>query len=316
VRRCEAALMDLRASAALLFTVVIWGIGPVFLRTLSVDLGAGDHLVIRYSIVSVIYIAILAATGGWRMSWRDWPRLAIISFIGMAGYNLGSAFGFERIGAGIGSLIIGTQPLLIAVLGSLIGKERLSTAVVVGLALAFLGTALLVWNDVGVAQGGYRFLTGALLVFLCGVAWAIYVVVSKPLIRTYGSLSVTALSIVLASIAMIALLAKPSTVTTATAMTLPNWLDMAFIVGPSTLLAAITWNYGAARLPSAAAGAFLYFVPVIGVAAGVLVLGEKLTAGMLAGGALILVGVAIAQFAPLLRKTRLAPSAAVGGRKG
>ena len=120
--------MDMRAVSALLFTVVVWGIGPVFLRTLSVDLGPADHLAIRYSIVSVLYLILLAIFGRAAIERADWPRLLIISIVGMVGYNLGSAFGFERVTAGIGSLIIGTQPLLIALFGTLISRERLPPA--------------------------------------------------------------------------------------------------------------------------------------------------------------------------------------------
>ncbi len=286
---------------ALLFTVVVWGLGPVFIRTLSVDLGPADHLAIRYTLVSLIYGAGLIVTGGWRIERRDWPRLLIVSLIGMVGYNLGSAFGFELVSAGIGSLIIGTQPLLIALLGSAIGRERLGLASVVGLAVAFTGTGLLVWKDLGAGSDSGSFLLGCALVFLCGVAWAVYVVVSKPLIRKYGSYSITAMSISIASVAMLALLARPTTLATVQSMSTRNWLDMAYIVIPSTLIATITWNYGASRLPAAASGAFIYLVPIIGVFAGALLLGETITPGMLTGGGLILIGVAIAQFAPLVR---------------
>ena len=99
--------MDTRAITAMLFTVVVWGVGPVFLRSLSVELGPADHLAIRYSIVTVIYVTLLAVFGGWRIEKQDWPRLLVISLIGMIGYNIGSAFGFAHVTAGIGSLIIG-----------------------------------------------------------------------------------------------------------------------------------------------------------------------------------------------------------------
>jgi hypothetical protein len=60
--------------------VVDLGRGPVFLRTLSVELGPSDHLAIRYAIVGAIYVASLAIFGGWRIDREDWPRLlAIIS---------------------------------------------------------------------------------------------------------------------------------------------------------------------------------------------------------------------------------------------
>ena len=44
-------------------------------------------------------------------------------------------------------------------------------------------------------------------------------------------------------------------------------------------------------------GAFLYLVPVIAVIAGAIVLEEEITGSVVAGGAMILAGVAIAEFA-------------------
>lgn len=293
--------MDIRALLALLFTVIIWGIGPVFIRTLSVDLGPADHLAIRYTIVTLVYASGLAIFGGWRIERRDWPRLAIISTIGMVGYNLGSAFGFELVSAGIGSLIIGTQPLLIAAMAAIVARERLTPVAMLGLAIGFTGTVLLVWKDVGVAGDATDFLKGSVFIFLCGLAWAVYVVVSKPLIQKYGSYSITAISISLASLIMVPMMARTSTLDTLVAMTPRNWFDMAYIAILSTLVATITWNYGAGRLPAAASGAFIYLVPIIGVGAGALILGEAVTPGMLLGGSLILAGVAIAQFGPMIR---------------
>ncbi len=290
-----------KAILALLFTVVIWGIGPVFIRSLSVALGPADHLAIRYTLVCALYLSGLAIMGGWRIERRDWPRMLVISVIGMVGYNLGSAFGFELVSAGIGSLIIGTQPLLIAAMGAFAARERLSPMAMLGLAIGFTGTVLLVWKDVGVSGKTGDFIIGSTLIFLCGVAWSVYVVASKPLVQKYGAFSITALSISLGSLIMVPLFARTGTLDTLHAMTAGNWLDMAYLAILSTVIATITWNYGAARLPAAAAGAFLYLVPILGVGAGAVMLGEPVTPGMMAGGGLILLGVAIAQFGPLLR---------------
>ncbi len=293
------------ASLALVFTVVVWGIGPVFIRTLSVDLGPGDHLVIRYTLVTILYLAGLAILGGWRIARQDWPRLLTISLIGMVGYNLGSAFGFERAPAGVGSLIIGTQPLLITAFGTLLAREPLTLPAIIGLVAAFAGTALLAWNDLLAADDGGSMVMGGLFIFLSGVAWAIYVVAAKPLIRTYGTYPITALSISIASLVMVSALARPATLATVQAMSARNWLDMAYIAVLSTFIATITWNYGAARLSAAASGAFIYLVPIIGVAAGATMLRETVTPGMMAGGALIIAGVAIAQIGPRMQGTPL-----------
>ena len=304
--------MDPRALAAMLFTIVVWGVGPVFLRTLSVELGPADHLAIRYSIVAAIYAACLAIFGGWRIDRADWPRLLVISLIGMIGYNIGSAFGFAHVSAGIGSLIIGTQPLLIALMGSLIASERLTLAALIGLPVGFLGVVLLVWQDLGVSGDAQGFLLGSALIFLSGLAWAVYVVVSKPLIQKYGSFSISAMSLTLCSVVMVPMLARASTLDTLAAMSVRSWLELGYIAILSTMVASISWNWAAARMTAAAAGAFLYLIPIIGVAAGALILGERLTSGMIMGGALILAGVAIAQFGDRLSLgSKLAALAAV-----
>ncbi len=296
--------MNRRAFLAILFAVSIWGMVPVFIRTLSVDLGPVDHLVIRYTLVCVAYLAGLAVMGGWRIERPDWPRLLVLAMAGI-GYSLTSAYGFEHVPAGIGSLIIGTEPLLIAILGAVIAKEKLSPQAIAGLAVAFAGTTLLVWNDLGMTGGGKSFLRGCLLVFLSALAFAVYVVASKPLIRKYGSYSIAAHSTLLSSAVLLILLARPATLATVAVMTPRNWFDMAYVVILSTFLSSIAWNYAASRLPAATSGAFLYFIPVIGVVAGAAILGEKITLAMLAGGALILLGVAVVQLSPRMRGTQL-----------
>jgi drug/metabolite transporter (DMT)-like permease len=60
-------------------------------------------------------------------------------------------------------------------------------------------------------------------------------------------------------------------------------------------------------MESSIAGVFLYVQPVVAALGGILLLGESLTWPLLLGGALIIAGVAIAQFGPLMRRTRLSP---------
>ena len=80
---------------------------------------------------------------------------------------------------------------------------------VIGLIIGFLGIVLLVWHDLGISNDGWGFLLGCTMIFLSGTAWAIYVVVSKPLIRKYGSYSISAMSISLCSVVMVPMLARP-----------------------------------------------------------------------------------------------------------
>ena len=80
---------------------------------------------------------------------------------------------------------------------------------------------------------------------------------------------------------------------------------------PTISLPSPVVNVTSAPDAAAAAGAFLYLVPPIGVLAGAVMLGEPVTQGMVIGGLLILAGVAIAQFGSYLTaSSRLAALAA------
>ena len=55
-------------------------------------------------------------TGKWRIARADWPRLLVISIVGVFGYSTASVYGFATVPAGIGGLIYATQPLFIVLL--------------------------------------------------------------------------------------------------------------------------------------------------------------------------------------------------------
>ena len=288
---------------AMIFTMLVWGIGPVFIRSLSVGLGAADALVIRYTMVSIGYAIGLYVVSRTPIERQDWPRLLFISIVGIFGYNLGSVFGFELVPAGVGGIIIGTQPLLIVLIAAIISRTVPTPAAIAGLLIGFAGTALLFWNDLMFEddQGGLAL--GAIYIFLSGLAWAFYVVLAKPLILKYGTYQITAITILLATVPILSFTSF-GTFETLFTMTRRQWLEMFYMVVIASLIATVTWNYAASRLSSVATGAFLYLVPAIAVAAGTLILGEVVTPSMVVGGALILLGVAVTQYSDAIM-TRL-----------
>jgi drug/metabolite transporter (DMT)-like permease len=283
--------------AALLLTTVIWGVTPVFLRSLSVGLGPADALVIRYIPIALTCIVILVATGKWRIAPADWPRLLVISIIGISGYSIASVYAFAMVPAGIGGLIYATQPLFIVMLAVTMLGERLTLAVLLGLALACAGTVLLVWNDLAAVNPAQSYLAGIGLLLLACFAWSFYSVPGKVIIQRYGTLSITLMSLLMGTLPML-LLASPATIDTLQSMTPRQWIELLFLAFVSSFIAMIGWTYATGRLSAATIGAALYGIPVIAVAAGAVFLGETVTLTTILGGILILGGVAVVQFRP------------------
>ncbi|WP_119391192.1 DMT family transporter [Taklimakanibacter lacteus] len=287
----------LKPILALAFTMLIWGVTPVFLRSISVGLGPADALVIRYVLISLACIILLLVTGKWRIARADWPRLLVISIIGIFGYSAASVYAFATVPAGVGGLIYATQPLFILLLAAIMLGERLTYASIFGLILAIAGTVLLVWDDLMATDTTQSYLTGTLLLLLACFAWSFYSVPGKVIIQRYGTLSITALSLLVGTIPMLAL-ASSRTIDTLTRMTQGQWLELVFLAFVSSFIAMFCWTYATARLPASTIGTSLYVIPVIAVLAGAFFLGETIALTTMMGGLLILGGVAVAQFGP------------------
>jgi drug/metabolite transporter (DMT)-like permease len=283
--------------AALLLTMLIWGVTPVFLRSQSVGLGPADSLVIRYVPIALLWIIVLALTGGWRIARNDWPRLLVVALIGLFGYAVASIYGFAFVPAGIGGLVYATQPLFIAFLAAVMLGERLTPSVVCGLVLAVLGTVLLLWDDLTSASLDRSYLWGIALLLTSCFAWAFYCVPGKVIFQRYGSVPITGVSTIIATLPMLAF-ASPGTLDTLYTMTTRQWLEVLFLASCSTFVAMITWTYASEKLPATTTGPFLYLIPVIAVFAGIVILGETVTLPSVLGGLCIILGVAVAQLRP------------------
>src|SRR4029079_704671 len=243
--------------AALLLTMLIWGVTPVFLRSQSVGLGPADSLVLRYIPIALLWIIVLALNGGWRIARSDWPRLLVVALIGLFGYAVASIYGFAYVPAGIGGLIYATQPLFIAFLAAVVLGERLTPSVILGLALAVLGTVLLLWDDLTSTSLDRSYFWGIALLLLSCFAWAFYCVPGKVIFQRYGSVPITAMSTIIAALPMLAF-ASPGTLDTLHSMTTRQWLEVLFLDSCSTFIAIHNLTYPSAKLPAATTGAFLY----------------------------------------------------------
>ena len=288
-----------RAIAALILAMLMWGCSAVFMRTLALSLSSENSLAMRYLVLTAVNIAGLLWLGTWRIPKKDWLRFLIAGVIGMAGYNWFVNAGYELVPAGIGTLITTVEPLMIAILAAVLLGEKLTRFVLLGVAIAVAGSVVLFWPDLTSATPSAISVRGILYLVLCCLGWAVYTIVTKPLLARHDSFTVTAVTMLIAAPIMIGAATEPLPVLAAK-LDLRQWLEVCYLVFVAGLAGTMLWNYGARHLSSSAAGTFLYLIPVVGVAAGALVLGEAVTVYVVAGGLLILAGVAAAQFGPSL----------------
>ncbi len=292
-----------RAILALILAMLFWGFSSVFMRTLALALSHENSLAVRYLCLTVINVIALAWLGTWRIPRADWPRFLIAGVAGMAGYNWFVNAGFQLVPAGIGTLVTMSEPLMIAILAAMLLGEKLTRWVLLGVAIAIAGAVVLFWPNISSETETAVSPLGIFYLFLCCIGWAIYSIATKPLLARHDSYTVTAITMLIAAPIMIGAASEPLPSLFAR-LDLRQWAEAAYLVLVTGLGGTMLWNYGAKHLSSTAAATFLYLIPVVAVAAGALVLGEAITVHVVAGGLLMLAGVAAAQFGPSLM-TRL-----------
>lgn len=130
-------------------------------------------MALRFALVALLlYLASLASSAPWPSRWRDIGHLAVSGLL-LHGFYLGGVIlsidaGLE---AGTVALIVGVQPLLVALLAGLALGEAVTPKQWLGLLLGLAGVALVVMEKLGLAQDQAAALLWA-LVGLLGISLA------------------------------------------------------------------------------------------------------------------------------------------------
>jgi drug/metabolite transporter (DMT)-like permease len=216
-------------------------------------------------------------------------------------------------------LLLATEPVWILLLSRVFLAERVPRWSWGGAGVAAAGVAVLAGPGV-LAGGSGRALAGIGLVLLGTALFGAYTIVLRPLSDQYGAVPAAATSTLAGALPY---LAFADTLGPAQLARLPAaaWGELAFTALGATVAGLLLWSVAVARIGPAAAGLLLYLEPVAGVTGAAVLLGERLSAGMAAGGLLVMAGVTLAWWAQRVPPVALAgipgglsgPGLSVGG---
>ena len=167
--------------------------------------------------------------------------------------------------------------------------ERLTPLKAGGLIVSFAGLVVIVMVGEGV-RFDPRELGYYALVLVAACVWGSYGVVGQALIKKHPQMRVTAASLTLAGVPLVALAPTSFWGTAATLPASVGWA-IAFLSILCTVFAYVIWLNGVRYLGAARVQSFNYLVPLFAVLSGAVLLGERITLGQVIGGLLVVAGV-------------------------
>ncbi len=285
--------------AAVGVTLTLWASAFVAIRHLADHYSAGSLALGRLVVGALVLGAFAVGRRGLpRPSWRQWRSIAVIGVLWYGVYMVALNAGEQRVDAGTAAMLIQVSPVLVAVLAAIFLAERFTPQLAVGLALAFAGVAVIAFSSPG-EGGGDADLLGVALCLLSAVAYAVSLVVQKPLVATISALHVTWLACTVGAVACL-VFAPDLVADTADAPASAVWWLVFLGVFP-TAIAFTTFGYALNHMTASNLGVTTYLVPPITIVLALVFLGEVPPPLAYAGGVLALVGVAVARRKPRAR---------------
>lgn len=295
------------ALTAAVVLVVIWGINFSLQKFVFNVVGPGGFLFARYLIMPLCALALLL----WRHGTR-FPRVTRGEFwqlarLGVAGHFLHVGmvtYGIHWSTAFSSSLILACGPIFTLLILRFMGVEKLYKAQIAGVTVAFVG--VLIFLSDKLLGGNWRATGGDLFLLVAASFFSWYTVAAKPMIERHGGVVTMAYATLLGSVPVV-LFSLPAGLSAPWgSASLAVWASLVWSVTVSAFLGWLVWGWVNSVRGVARTAPLMYLMPPVAGLVAWLFAGEQYTAIKLAGAALTLVGVALAQFTS--RGAREAPA--------
>jgi drug/metabolite transporter (DMT)-like permease len=288
--------MDLRAIFMGLAFAFMWSSAFTSARMIVADAPPLTALALRFLVSGLIGVAIAAALGQTARLTRGQWRATIIFGICQNALYLGFNFvAMQWVEASLAAIVASTMPLLVALGGWLIYRERLRPLAYAGLIAGVIGVAIIMGHRISDGVD----LTGLLF---CGIG-ALALAFATLTMRSTGGGSNLLMVVGLQMLVGASLLAVA-------AVALESWdinwtprLGVAFAYTTLVpgLLATWLWFLLVARIGAVRAAAFHFLNPFFGVLVASILLGESLTLWDGGGVVIIAAGILAVQLARVQR---------------
>lgn len=288
------------AHALLVVAPILWSAHHLVVRWVG-DWFPPHQLTFWRWLVALIPMLVVAGPALWRdreVARSEWRTLLLLGALGMWITGVAVAISGRTTTATNIGLVYSVAPVLIILLSAVVYRERLLAVQVIGTLVAFAGVVAIVIRGDPQVLVDLTFTPGDFWVMLAAVAWAVYSVILR-----YRPTRLDLFARLAAIMAGGVIILAPLAAVEAVVVGMPPATTQAFV---AALILGLSPGFGAymcyswlvREIGTARTGLMIYVVPLYNALFGAWLLDERPGAYHAIGGALIFLGIWLANRAP------------------
>lgn len=181
---------SVQAHIALLIVNLIYGanysiakeVMPEYVQPFAFVLMRVGGALVLFWLVSAIFVRE-------KVDKKDLPRMALLALFGVACNQLLFLKGLSITTPINASIIMISNPIVVLLIAAAVLKERISIGKIAGIGFGIAGAMLLLLFN-GSFSFGSDTITGDIMILINSVSWAMYLVLVKPLMMKYNTLTI------------------------------------------------------------------------------------------------------------------------------
>jgi drug/metabolite transporter (DMT)-like permease len=283
--------------------IIFWGSSFVVVKQL-LDAGLTPIAVatFRFLVAGAFFLIVLLVkkrvSPDYKLSVerKDFLVLLVLALTGVTFFFIIQYTGIQLAGSTIAAIMVCLlSPIIITVFSSRLFGEHLRNKQFIGIAVAAVGTLLVVLADLLNLKGSMTFLVGTLILLSTPLMWAGYSLLGQKIMQKYDAFLVVAYVSLLGGLCLIPFSLAENSFALLLTMNANEWLGILYLSLTCSLLGYFIWFY-VLKKAGAIASTFLFAEPLITAVFAVMFVGEILYPSVIAGAVLIFVGVFLVTF--------------------
>jgi drug/metabolite transporter (DMT)-like permease len=224
---------------------------------------------------------------------KDLKHLFWLSFLAVPMNQFLYLYGIKFTLASNGALLYALTPALVLVLSYFILKESMTRTKTWGIIIAFAGISIVVFEKGVDFSSDYAY--GNLMIFLAVVAWALFAIQGKQLVKKYGAFHITVLSMIGGAVMFLPVGFIHLMLTGFPEISNQDWAGILYLSLGTSVVSYILWFYALGRMDTAKVAVFANAQPILTTILAVIFLSQPVTISFLIGGVITIGGVLLTQ---------------------